>query len=247
MKKVALIILGTVIAVLLVGLVVVANTTKNVALRSVNGFVEDVTKREELSHIVKTLNGGSVDVSLKSIVENHNGNTKDIFKNSSVSGKIYFSDKEIMLSNFNSKINGTKIAGSAYLSKDVCYVDEYHILGGTYGVEFSSLAENLKESIFAPDSGSTYELDEEVFEKILNALENINDNKKIKKDAKKLLKTVTNDIVDIIFDNAEVKSEKETIRINGKRTSVRQITITIDGDAMQSIIGDVYDYLCESE
>ena len=41
------------------------------------------------------------------------------------------------------------------------------MIGGTYGVDFATLVRNLPKSIFAPDSGSSYALDEETYDQIL--------------------------------------------------------------------------------
>jgi hypothetical protein len=44
-----------------------------------------------------------------------------------------------------------------------------------------------------------------------------------------------------------VEAKNTSVRLNGDKTNVRQIIITIDEDAMQDIIVDVYDYFCESD
>ena len=219
------------------------NTSENVALRSIKGFADDILQRDEISPIVETLDGGSVNVSLDSIVVD----SEELLEDSFISGKVYFSSDAIMLHNFNSEIDGIKIAGSAYVSNDVFYVEEEHILEGAYGAKFSTLADELKDSIFAPDSGSDYEMDEEVFDLIIDALENTSDSENFKNDAEKLLKKVGKDIVNIVLDNAEIEAKNTTVRLNGDKTKVRQIIITIDEDAMQDIVVAVYDYFCESQ
>ena len=238
-------------AVLVIGLAIAGfawlNTPKNVALRSVKAFAENAIEREEISTIVKTMTGGSIDASLESIVENSDGDSEDLFENSSISGKIYFSKNAMMLNNFDAEIYGTKIAGSAYVSKDSLYIDENHILNDTYGVQLSTLIKELEDSIFAPNSNSDYEIDEETFDKIISALENVEKIEKIEKDAKKLLKNTLKDVLEIVLDNAEITSSNAFIRTNGTKNKVRQITITIDSDAMQNILNDVYDYLCNSD
>lgn len=245
MKKLILIGVALILAVgIAVTGVILLNTDKNVALRSIRNFAEGLMERDEISPIFKTLRAGSVEASLDSIVD---AEGEEILEDTFVSGKVYFSENKIMLSDFDSKIYGTKIAGDVYVSDDVIYINEEHILKGAYGVQLSTLAEELKESIFAPKSNSDFEISEEVFDKIILAIENINNSKDIRKDAEKLLKKVTDDVIDIVFDNAEIESEKTSVRINGNKTEVRQIVIVIDGNAMQNIIGDIYDYLCASE
>lgn len=246
MKK--LILIGVAL-LLVVGMaitgVTLLNTDKNVTLRSIQNFAEGLMEREEISPIIKTLSGGSVEASLDKIVDTEY--SENLLEDTFISGKIYFSKNAIMLSDFNSKIYGTKIAGDLYVSEDVIYVNEENILKGAYGVQLSTLTEDLKESIFAPDSNSNYAIDEEIFDQIIEALESANNAENIEKDLEKLLKTVIQDVIDIIFENAEVESKTASIRLNGEKTKVRQIVIVIDADAMQSIIHDVYDYLCDSE
>ena len=63
--------------------------------------------------------------------------------------------------------NGTSLADlGAYLSGQAVAAGG-SMIGGTYGVDFATLVRNLPKSIFAPDSGSSYALDEETYDQIL--------------------------------------------------------------------------------
>ena len=248
MKKIIIIAIAVILIIgLAVGGISLLNTPKNVALRSLKGFAEDIVEREEISPFVDTLNGGSIRASLNSMVRKDNDGAVQLLEGTSIDGKIYLSNNGIMLDEFKSKINGTKISGSAYISRDLIYVEEEQILKDTYGIQLSTLVEELKASIFAPSSNSDYALDEETFDEIISALENINDARGMEEDAKGLIEKVTEDIINIIFDYAEIESENTEVRIGGAKTKVRQITIKIDSYAMQDIVKEIYDYLCESE
>ena len=63
--------------------------------------------------------------------------------------------------------NGITLADlGAYLSGQAAAAGG-SMIGGTYGVDFATLVRNLPKSIFAPDSGSSYALDEETYNQIL--------------------------------------------------------------------------------
>lgn len=245
-----LLIVGIALLVLLAALitaVVIFTSPKAVALRSIKNFTEDIVKRDEVKPIYKTLKGGSVEVSLDKLIEKDGEDEDDLLDGDYYAGKIYFGKNKLMIDNFDSKIGGTKLEGQLYISDDEIYITEENILDGTYGIKFKDLAKDLKDSIFAPDSGSDYEIPEDVFDSIINALESIDEISKVEKDASKTIKKVYKNVIDIVLKNADISSEKTSVRINGEKTKVRCITISIDGKALSNIVMDLYDYLRDSK
>ena len=220
--------------------IVIARTAKN----TVNGFLN----RGEIQPLYSTVNGGSLEFSLGEMSETDDDGEKDVFFDGKASGKLYFSKKALMLSDLDAEIDDFKISnGEVYVSRDTIYVSEDEILDGAYGLNIESLLEDLKNSIFAHNSGSDYELDEEIYEQITDVLEKLEENSKLEKDVRKLSKTILKDLAKIVVENSEITSEKTNTRIGGNKEKVRMVTITINEDAAENIIKDVYDYLCESE
>ena len=85
-----------------------------------------------------------------------------------VSGKIVLDPDQLLLgATACVGSNGTSLADlGAYLSGQAVAAGG-SMIGGTYGVDFTTLGRNLPKSIFAPDSGSSYALDEETYDQIL--------------------------------------------------------------------------------
>ena len=87
------------------------------------------------------------------------------------SAKVAFSLEEPVLSlGAGLVVNGENLAGlTAYLSAKALAL-ESNFLDKAYGVELEKLADNLANSIFAPNSGSQYALDEDTYNQIQELL-----------------------------------------------------------------------------
>lgn len=250
LNKKLIIIASTVLVIVgaLVAFLTVIGSPKNVTLRSVNNFIEGITKRDEVKPIYNTLKRGSVDFSLENLNEiDSDGYSYDVLGGDYYGGKLYFGKNKIMLDEFNSSFSGVELRGQLYMSDKEMYVSEENILDGSYGIKYSDLLKELKKSIFAPDSESDYALDEETYDNLVSVLENIEDINDLSADVNKTAEKVIKDILNIFIDNAEFSSKKASVRINREKTNVRQITIEVDGDAMSSIIMETYDYLRDSK
>lgn len=222
--------------VLGVGTVVVLNTPKMVIARTFNNVAKEVVKRDEIKPIVKVLKQGSI----QALYEDEEIDMK-------VGGKVYFSNEALMISNVEVKSGENEILGELYVSKDEVYVSEDNILDGAYGFKFENLKEDLEESILAPDSDSYYALDEEIFDQIISTLDLYEEQEAMSKDFAKVVEKVYNKVSKIVLNNAEITKESDEIRINGKKEKVRVIEIAIDDEAMQTILEEVYDYLCDTK
>lgn len=223
------------------------NSPEVVAYRALRGAVIDFTEREEIEPLLNTFKKGSAEFNLNKITM---GN--EVPFDGQASGKLYFSSNAFtgnafMLSDFTFKYDSIDINGDLYISDEEIYVEESQVLQGAYGAKLDELADDLSKSIFAPSSNSQYALDQETYDIIIKALESLEDNDVFSKDSEKLSKKVGKDISKIIMSYAETNSEIKEVTIDGKTMEVRIITFSFDAAAKQSIIRDVYKYLCESE
>lgn len=223
------------------------NSPEIVAYRALRMAAIDFTEREEIEPLLNTFKKGSAEFNLNKITM---GN--EVPFDGQASGKLYFSSNAFtgnafMLSDFTFKYDSIDINGDLYISDEEIYVEESQVLQGAYGAKLDELADDLSKSIFAPSSNSQYALDQETYDIIIKTLENLEDNDVFSKDSKKLSKKVGKDISKIIMSYAETNSEIKEVTIDGKTMEVRIITFSFDAAAKQSIIRDVYKYLCESE
>lgn len=77
---------------------------------------------------------------------------------------------------FSAKLTDTDGEGidlGVYADKGVLAVSEPTLLGGAYGVCFDTLADDFAKSVFAPDSGSSFALDEETYAQASDFLANL--------------------------------------------------------------------------
>ena len=223
--------------------VAVANSARNAAARTITHIVESVLARDEIEPFKDIFTQGSIQVSLDSIKDNG----KDIWDDGHINGKVYFSKDALFAKDVDIKLGNAKIAGDMYLSNDFVYVQEDEILQDGYGAKWSTLADELADSIFQPDSRSKYALDDDVYDTIVKVLDSMEESKGLKKDVKKLGKKLGKQMWKIVAKNADVSKENTEMRLNREKTDVRLISIAIDADAMEEIVLATYDYLCETQ
>lgn len=88
-----------------------------------------------------------------------------------LSGKIALDANQLLLAVIAGMASEgqTLMDAAAYLSPQALAVDSL-LIGGAYGINLSTLAQNLPKSIFAPDSGSAYAMEQEAYSAIMDLL-----------------------------------------------------------------------------
>ena len=217
---------------------VVSNLPKNVFAQSLVGFFDDVVEREEIAPVYNMFKKGSLQFSMSELWEEE----ENLLEGMSFAGKMYFSEDSFAVSDLRVDTGETEIEANIYVDSDMLYVQEEHILDGAYGIVTKDLSQDLEDSIFAYGSKSEYAIqDEELYDALIQALEVPHD--KMTKDLEKISKKYLKKFWKIISENAEFESSNGKERLNGQRTSVRTVSMTIDGDDMAAILEDVYDFL----
>lgn len=243
LNKRMVIIVASCVAIICSGLVAVgvyANSPKVVAARSVIGFVDDFTERDELSTILSVLKKGSIEASMSKLEVDGENLMQDI----SLSGKLYMSKDAYMLEDIHIKTKDFNVTADIYASYDLFYIEEDSILGGAYGITPKDFAGDLEESIFAYGSGSEYEIpDKDLYESLLKFAESLDQSKKMSKDMQKLGKQIAKDIYKIVLKHADIESENDKEKIGGDKMNVRVVTIKINEKMVANILKDVYKYL----
>lgn len=222
-----------------IGFAIYANLPQNAAASAIFNAIEDFGKRDEIKPIIQVLEKGSLEFAVNKMEHED----EDLFEDSALSGKMYFSKDAFMLKNFELKSGSFNVSGDVYLSEDMLYLSENEILSNAYGVKFKDFADDFADSIFAYGSGSDYAItDQEQYDKIISALEVLNDDD-MQKDAEKLVEKLYKKIWKIACDNFEFESEKDEVKIGGEREKVRVITVTIDGESLANAFSEFYEYL----
>ncbi|MBO7250983.1 MAG: hypothetical protein J6V42_06895 [Clostridia bacterium] len=249
MKKIIAIILAALVfagAGTGVAFAIIGNRPQNVAMTAIINAVEEIAERDEVAPIYNMLKQGSLTMSVDKITMND----EDVLDGANFSGKMYFSKNAFMLEDAKVNYGDIKINADLYLSEDFVYVSEEEIFDAAYGIKFSDLAEELKNSIFAYGSGSEYAIpDEEIYNQVIDVLEALEELEasEMKKDAEKLIKKLTKEVWKIACDNFEFESEKDEVRINGEKQKVRVISIVIDGKSAANFVSDLYDFIAKDD
>ena len=137
---------------------------------------------------------------------------------------------------------------SAYLSPFALAVDSM-LIGGAYGIDLTTVAQNLPKSIFAPTSGSAYALDQESYDQIMALLSGeltldvqvsadapapSLDETAMAEAAAVLIEAYSGSIEELIgLLNMETSSG--SVVVNGKPVQVDQIRFTADADSCVAI------------
>ena len=226
--------LGTVI-----GLILYANKPENVTIKAVSGVLEGLVEREEISAAYKMLERGSVFVSVDKIEEDGD----DYLDGITFSGKLYFAQDALMGEDLTLAYGGKDLVGSVYLSNEMVYIYEKDILKEGFGVEFSELSNDFKNSIFSSSSESAYALPEEI-SKLFEENADM-DQAQMQENATEIVEKYIKKLYEIFCEHAVFVSENEEVKLGGNKISARVITITIDGDAIINILSDMHKFMEE--
>ena len=144
--------------------------------------------------------------------------------------------------------NGVTLADlGAYLSGQAAAAGG-SMIGGTYGVDFATLVRNLPKSIFAPDSGSSYALDEETYNQILALMNrglgpaarfgsfgaDVSSDELAQDFA--VLQEAYSGIGEVLVSCLNLDVNSTSLVINNKPIQVLQGSVTIDGEAFAAIV-----------
>lgn len=163
-----------------------------------------------------------------------------------MSGKLTLDAENLVLGAYAGMVAGDQTLAdvAAYLSAQALAVDSM-FLGGAYGVDLPSLSENLATSIFAPDSGSAFALDEETYNQLLNPLlagevaasvQMPNINADAIQEAVTVLADVYSGIGEQLIACVKIESAPASVIVNGKPIQVSQIRCTADAEASAKIL-----------
>ena len=166
-----------------------------------------------------------------------------------ISGKLTLDTNQLLLGVLAAMTSEgeTLMDGAAYFSTQALAVDSI-LLGGTYGLDLASLAQNLPGSIFAPDSGSAFALDEDTYQQIMDILSgDVLEQLQVEVqtpgdvDSDTLLEAVNvlaeaySAIPEQVMALMTIESSNASVVIDSKPIQVQQIRCTADGDTSVDI------------
>ena len=146
--------------------------------------------------------------------------------------------------------DGTALDLSIFGSQTACALQS-SLLDQVYGVDRTKIEENLPKSVFAPDSGSAYALDEESYAALMEALieskaapaealENTGD-------ATALAEKYGSILVEAISGKLKNEAGFETITIGTEEVRAMVTSVTLDTDAICGIVESILSEAAQDE
>jgi hypothetical protein len=128
------------------------------------------------------------------------------------------------------------IDATIYGSPDAVVFGSDSLLKGKYGINLKKAAANLEKSVFAPDSGTYFALDEYTYEMLHALLDSAQDYKDLEKDLTALSEKYLELLVKTACDVGETEKENVTLDIGSDKVKTTAVTLTLDTDAMAEIV-----------
>ena len=171
------------------------------------------------------------------------------------SGKIAVSPEMVVSIGARLLLNGECSADLTGYAGPEAVVLESSFLSKAYGVALADLAENLKGSIFAPDSGSQFALDEESYNSLLEILSGeilsgetavaavSGENAGVLTDAFSVLGEAVGQAANDISDKLAMESAPAVVNINGEDVDVTRMRVAMSTEAIISFYDELLDAL----
>lgn len=164
-----------------------------------------------------------------------------------ISGKLALDTNQVLLGVLAAMTSEgqTLLDAAGYLGPQALAVDSM-LLGGAFGIDLATIAQNLPGSIFDPASGSAYALEQDVFDQIMGLLngefsQNLQNNQDVTVDSDALMEAINvlveaySDIPQEIIGMMTIESSNASVVVNGKPIQVEQIRCTADAETSVAI------------
>lgn len=161
-----------------------------------------------------------------------------------ISGKLALDTNQVLLGVLAAMTSEgqTLLDAAGYLGPQALAVDSM-LLGGAFGIDLATIAQNLPGSIFDPASGSAYALEQEAFDQIMSLLngefsqnnQTSNVNTDAVMESINVLAEAYSDIPQEIMGMMTIESSNASVVVNGKPVQVEQVRCTADAETSVAI------------
>lgn len=175
-----------------------------------------------------------------------------------ISGKLALDTNQVLLGVLAAMTSEgqTLLDAAGYLGPQALAVDSM-LLGGAFGIDLATIAQNLPGSIFDPASGSAYALEQDVFDQIMGLLngefsQNLQNNQDVTVDSDALMESINvlaeaySDIPQEIMGMMTIESSNASVVVNGKPIQVEQVRCTADAETSVAITNKLLQPLMDS-
>lgn len=185
--------------------------------------------------LLSAMNGGSVKVTYEDEDAGEN-----IFKlYTDVQNNRYYLDVDMK----DTELLNDPLTAGVYLDQNKLVVNSQELLGGAYGVDFKNAVDEMKNSVFAPDSNSDYEMDPFVYYQIVAYLEIMNSDAFDSEKVQKLREKARDCFMTSIKNNATFTKEDETVEVLGEDIDAVLVTVSMDDEIIINAVKETWDML----
>jgi hypothetical protein len=240
MKTLLIVALAAIIAIggVGIGIGIFVNRPQIVMQTTVQNLIQDAFARDEFGVVTELLETGSFEVIMSA-----EGDGNEV----SFEYKEYFGLKKYQtyIEKVKLSANDFSVEGSAYVGEDYMYVSAPLLYNSPIGIARGKTAEEFADSLFAFESGSEYEFDQELSDAITVFCRIYDDakDKEAVEDIKELLESYVRILMDSISKHADIEKENDSIKIHGDRVNARVITVEVDAECAYNVLCDLYDEL----
>ena len=135
------------------------------------------------------------------------------------------------------------LTAGVYLDQNKLVVNSQELLGGAYGVDFKNAVDEMKNSVFAPDSHSDYEMDPFVYYQIVAYLEIMNSDAFDSEKVQKLRDKARDCFMTSIKNNATFTKDDETVEVLGEDIDAVLVTVSMDDEIIINAVEETWDML----
>ena len=249
-----------VLALHVVGIAAVAgNSPVKLVMDSIGNTLESVGDDELLILAQKALHGGSFAFEMpvndleESLIYGY-GNPFVVTQDAAgtLGAKLYTDvDRQQLALTAQGPFAGQQLDASLYVNLDACALSMPALLEETYGVNLKTLADTLPQSVFAPESGSGFAMDEETFEQLLQQLGQIDgeakkQNEALAKQTEKTVKKLVKKLAGILEEYA-VEKGSDTLAFVSSEVKVTCVQLVMDGAAVSQTGKSMFRWIDEDK
>ncbi len=218
-------------------------------------LMSDVSATEGVGTVLKAFGGGSVEFGAKLDADKF----EEIGADLSVGGKLYAAGNAFMLDQLKLKWGDKSISASAYIGSDGFYVKCAQLLSEVYGAEFKKIQDELASSVFAPGSGSSFEIDESLFELIKQSVGSLgslgevadipitDETKKLADDTVAIISNYITAVNSVLEKNGIVSVTVGDFETNNETVNARTYAVTLDDAKLTAALNEIYAYIKNDE
>ena len=218
--------------------------------QALQNTLEAGAKSEAGKALEESLTAGSLSIrlGLESLTEQFLGSAID----GEVSAALYTDAKNSRSAlNAAAVLDGeTVLDATLFAGSDALAVSSETLLpDGALGVKLTDLEQNLKKSVFSPDSGTIYALDEDSFEMLCRAQDSISgkQGRELIEQSKKVLRELYDTLMGALDRYAEVSADMDELDFADDTVKVRSVIMELDGEAMTGVAEELLQWAGDSD